>query len=294
MAERKFVLGAIQNTYEGSKKATIDKVGEMVAAAAKDGADYLVTQEFFATTFFPTEDDEKNFELVEPVPGFTTEAMAQIAKRTKVGLIASVFEQSDVPGINYNTLVLIDKQGEIRGKYRKSHIPNLKFGSSSALEKYYYYPGNTGFRVFEVEGLKIGTIICYDRNFPETWRCLTLQGAEVVFVAVSSAGWREEYFTFELRTHAYENGVFAVAANRVGVEGDYNFYGGSVLVNPFGEVINQAGKGDEIVLGTVNPDEVRQARYKLAYLRDRRPDLYGIISDGAAVQPSESDQGSAK
>lgn len=290
MCERSYVLGAIQNTDEGSKKATLEKVGSMVADAATRGADLLVTQEFFATPFFPIEDDEKHFELVEPIPGYTTNAMAEIARKTKVGLIASVFEKSEIPGVNYDTLVLLDRNGEIRGKYRKSHIPNLKFGSSAALEKYYYYPGNTGFRVFSFEGLKLGMIVCYDRNFPETWRCLSLQGAEAVFVSVSSAGWREEYFTFELRTHAYENGIFAIASNRVGEEGGYRFYGCSVVVNPYGEVINQAGHEDEVVLGTVNPDEMNQARYKLAYLRDRRPDLYGIITDPESIQPAHAAQ----
>lgn len=249
-----------------------------------------MTQEFFATPFFPVTDDEKNFELVEPIPGMTTEAMANIARKTKVGLIASVFEKSEVPGVNYNTLVLLDRDGEIRGKYRKSHIPNLAFGSSAALEKYYYYPGNTGFRVFNFEGRKVGMIVCYDRNFPESWRCLSLQGAEVVFVAVSSAGWREEYFTFELRTHAYENGVFAVAANRVGEESGFPFYGHSVVVNPFGDVVNQAGREDEVVLGSIDLDDLNAARYKLAYLRDRRPDLYGLITDPEGIQPAHAPQ----
>lgn len=278
MSELTVNVGAIQNTFKGSKEKTIEKVGDLIAECVKkEPLDYLVTEEFFAMNFFPTTKNEEFYRLAEPVPGYTTDAMSETAKKNHVNIMTSLYEKTE-SGVYYNTLVLIDREGNITGKYRKNHIPYVDYGNVTSLEKLYYAEGNLGFPVFKTEGFLSGMLICYDRNFPETWRCLTLGGAKVVFASISSFGWRQEYFTFELRTHAYENSLFVVAANRTGDEGKSHFFGSSVVIDPLGDIVKQASEDkDEIVCASIDLGKVDQARTRVPYYRDRRPDIYGAL-----------------
>jgi len=278
MSELTVNVGAIQNTFEGSKEKTIEKVGDLIAESVKEGKlDYLVTEEFFALNFFPTTKNDEFFGLAETIPGYTTDSMSEIAKKNNVSVLTSVYKKTE-SGVYYNTLIFIDRKGNIAGKYRKNHIPYVDFGDVTSLEKIYYAEGNLGFPVFKAEIFNFGMLICYDRNFPETWRCLTLGGAQVVFASISSFGWRQEYFTFELRTHAYENSIFVVASNRTGDEGKSHFFGSSLIIDPFGDIVKQASENrDEIVRATIDLGQVDQARIRFPYYRDRRPNIYSAI-----------------
>lgn len=271
-------VGALQNSFKGTQKETIEKVGDLIAASVKEEKlDYLITEEFFSLNFFPTTKNDEFFGFAESIPGPATNSMSEIAKNNNVNILTSVYEKTEA-GVYYNTLVFIDRKGSIQGKYRKNHIPYVDFGDVTSLEKIYYAEGNLGFPVFKGEGFDFGMLICYDRNYPETWRCLTLGGAQVVFASISSFGWRKEYFTIELRTHAYENSVFVIASNRTGDEGKFHFFGSSLIVNPFGDIVKQASEDkDEIVRATIDLGDVDQARIRIPYYRDRRPDIYGAI-----------------
>jgi len=165
------------------------------------------------------------------------------------------------------------------GKYRKAHIPMIVPKNVTPryedYEKFYYAPGDLGLPVFNTGKVKLGMAVCYDRNFPETWRTLVLNGAEVVFLSVSSFGFRKEVYQFELRTHAYENGLFIVGPNRLGDEGASHFYGSSVIVNPFGDIVTAGDDVNEsVVYAEIDLDQVAEARRRLTYLRDRRPEIY--------------------
>jgi N-carbamoylputrescine amidase len=262
----------------------------MIAQAGDMGAEYVVVPELFNRWFFPALDiDTKFYELAEPIPGYTTDRLGEVGRQKNMWIVGSVYEKTETESLNYNTLALISPTGQVVGKYRKMHIPMIKpkgvDPTYQDYEKFYYAPGDLGFPVFVTDKLKLGMAICYDRNFPETWRCLTLNGAEVVFLSVTSFGWRKEIYQMELRIHAYEQGLYIIGVNRVGDEGPRHCYGSSVIVDPAGNIVAGPGSDtkDDIVYAQIDMDKVAEARRNLTYLRDRRPDAYqallGMSSD---------------
>jgi N-carbamoylputrescine amidase len=247
----------------------------LIAAAAKQGVQMLCFQELFTSPYFCPSQDPKWYGLAEAVPnGPTTQLMCELAKKYNMVLIVPVFE-CEMTGVYYNTVAVIDADGQYLGKYRKTHIPQLK----GFWEKFFFKPGNLGYPVFNTRYGKVGVYICYDRHFPEGARCLGLNGAEIVFnPSATVAGLSEALWKIEQPAHAIANGYFMVAINRVGLEAPWNigeFYGTSYFVDPQGKILAEASRSqNELLICDLDLDKIQQARDLWQFYRDRRPETY--------------------
>jgi beta-ureidopropionase len=269
---------------EKHKKSAIEKHVRLIHDAKKKGAQIVCLQEVFYGPYFCTEQTTKWYEAIERIPdGPTTQMMQGLAKELGIVLVVPMYEE-DQPGIYYNTAAVIDADGKYLGKYRKHHIPQVQVGPPGCgfWEKYYFRPGNLGYPVFETAFAKVGVYICYDRHFPEGARLLGLNGAEIVFnPSATVAGLSEHLWKLEQPAHAVANGYYVGAINRVGFEKPWNmgeFYGQSYLVDPRGQfvVIGSRNK-DEVVIGDLDRDVIREVRNTWQFFRDRRPDSYGAM-----------------
>jgi N-carbamoylputrescine amidase len=273
----------------------LDHAVEMVREAAARGAQVICLPELFRTQYFCQREDASLFDLAESVPGPTTERLAEVARRATVVVIISLFERR-AAGIYHNTAVVLDGDGSIKGIYRKMHIPD----DPLYYEKFYFTPGDLGFRAFDTQCGKIGTLVCWDQWYPEGARLTALAGAQAIFYP-TAIGWhpaeKQAFGAAQLdawrtvqRGHAIANGVYVAVVNRVGHEtGDVNgkaapgagleFWGGSFLADPFGEVIAEARSDrEDILLGEVDLRRVEEVRRHWPFLRDRRVDSYAGIS----------------
>ncbi|OGV96908.1 hypothetical protein A2W24_03840 [Microgenomates group bacterium RBG_16_45_19] len=284
MGNRKVKVAAIQTICKiNNKEANVLKALRMIDEAAEDGSKIILLQESFFTEFACfLRRDFNVFSYAEPIPGPTIKRMAKKAREHGVYIIAPIFEKVTAKTY-YNTAAVIDPLGNVIGKYRKTHIPGGKFGSPddktgfTTNERFYFKPGSP-FPVFKTEFGDFGILMCYDRQFPECWRILALRGAEVIFVAASAPDTLQPVWELVPKAMAFQNGVFAVLANRVGNEGSVEYFGGSLIVSPRGKVLKKAKeKGDVIVSTTLDLEEVRRARMIMPMLRDRRPDIYGSL-----------------
>jgi N-carbamoylputrescine amidase len=256
--------------------------------AAGKGAQVACLPELFRTQYFCQTQNPATFDLAEPIPGPTTEALAQVARETKMVVVGSVFERR-APGIYHNTAVVLDADGSIAGLYRKMHIPD----DPLYYEKYYFTPGDLGFKTFDTKYAHVGTLICWDQWYPEAARLTALQGAEVLFYP-TAIGWhpseKAEFGAAQLdawttiqRAHAIANGVFVAAVNRVGHEGPASggleFWGGSFVADPFGRILARAGhESEEILIVSCDPRLQEETRRNWPFLRDRRIDAYAPIT----------------
>jgi N-carbamoylputrescine amidase len=268
--------------------ANLDKAIAGIRDAAARGANVVCLQELFRGPYFCQREDPRLFDLAEPVPGPTTERLAQVARETGVAIVASVFERR-AAGLYHNTAATIDADGTLLGLYRKMHIPD----DPLYYEKYYFTPGDLGFKAFDTRHARIGTLVCWDQWYPEGARLTALRGANVLFYP-TAIGWhpaekaeygKAQHEAWELmqRAHAVANGVFVAAVNRVGHEGPpdggLEFWGGSFVCDPFGVVLAKASHDKEEVL--VVPIDFRrqeEVRRNWPFLRDRRIDAYGEIT----------------
>lgn len=263
------------------KEAMLKKHVELIKTAAEKGAQIVCLEELFNGPYYPAEQNKKWYAYGEPVPdGETTQMLQALAKKYEVVIIGPITECT-LPGIYYNTAVVIDADGTYLGKYRKTHIPQMY---PSAWEKFYFTPGNLGYPVFKTAYGKIGVLICHDRHFPEPARVLGLAGAEIVFTpSGTSRGITEHLWELEMRALAVQNGYFVGAINRVGIElpwktGEY--YGKSYVSDPLGIIIGQAKDGaDDILVVPVDLDRIKEVRHTWQLYRDRRPETYGPIVD---------------
>lgn len=284
MAESKKVkVGLIQMSCSGEKQENLRKALEEIKKAASAGAQIVCLQELFASLYFCDKEDHANFSLAEPVPGPTTVILQGIAKETGVVIIASLFEKR-APGLYHNTTAVIDADGSYLGMYRKSHIPD----DPGFYEKFYFAPGDTGYKVFDTKFAKIGVLICWDQWYPEAARITSLMGAEVLFYP-TAIGWEpddkpevkaEQYQAWQTiqRSHAIANGVHVVAVNRIGREADTQFWGGSFVSNPFGTVLYQASHDKhETHIQEIDLELNEHYRTIWPFLRDRRIDNYDNI-----------------
>lgn len=267
----------VQTKWSGDKETMIDSNFVLARKAAADGAKALCFQELFSGPYFCQVQEVKHYALAEPVPGPTTERVAELARETSMVIVAPVYEEEQ-PGVYYNTAAVIDADGRYLGKYRKHHIPNLHGG----YEKFYFKPGNVGFPVFDTAVGRIGVYICYDRHFPEGWRALGLAGARIVFNP--SATWRglsAHLWTLEQPAAAVANEYFVGAINRVGVEplGENDFYGRSYFCDPRGQRVGDAASGqdEDVIVRDLDMDLLEEVRQLWAFYRDRRPDAYGPL-----------------
>ncbi len=286
---RKVKSGLIQMSVpisegEGSiaeiKDAMIQKHIPFIEAAGKQGVQILCLQEIFNGPYFCPGQDNAWYEAAEPVPGKTTLIMQDLARKYNMVIIVPIYEQ-EMPGVLYNTAVVIDADGTILGKYRKNHIPHVAPGF---FEKYFFKPGNLGYPVFQTKYAKVGVYICYDRHFPEGARELGLNGAEIVYnPSATVAGLSQYLWKLEQPAHAAANGYFMGCINRVGVEKPWNigmFYGSSYFVDPRGQIFSQASEDkDELLVAEFDLDMITEVRSVWQFYRDRRPETYKRITE---------------
>lgn len=264
-------------TIEEIKQAMIDKHISYIEEAGMLGVQILCFQEIFSTPYFCPGQDPKWYAAAETIPGPTTALMREYAKKYSMVIIVPMYEKEQA-GVLYNTAVVIDADGTILGKYRKSHIPH----TGGFWEKFYFKPGNLGYPVFQTRYAKVGVYICYDRHFPDGARCLGLNGAEIVYnPSATTAGQSQYLWQLEQPAHAVANGYFMGCINRVGEEKPWNlgkFYGDSYFVNPLGKIIAEASQdADELLVAELDLDLIEEVRSKWQFFRDRRPETYGKI-----------------
>ncbi|MBU3689834.1 MAG: acyltransferase [Acidimicrobiales bacterium mtb01] len=265
----------LQTDWPGTKEAMIDKHEAAVHEAAKQGAQVMCFQELFYGPYFCQVQEVEYYGYTELIPdGPTTQRFQSIAKETGMVLVLPMYEVTQ-PGTYYNTAAVIDADGKYLGKYRKQHIPQTK----GFWEKFYFKPGNGGYPVFDTAVGKVGVYICYDRHFPEGWRALGLNGAQIVFnPSATHRGLSEYLWRLEQPAAAVANIYYVGAINRVGIEplGTNDFYGQSYFVDPEGKFVGEVGDPHkpELVVRDLDMKKLLDIRDRWAFYRDRRPDAY--------------------
>ena len=295
MAKDIFHVGLVQLACTPDPDENLERAVARVREAARQGAQVICLPELFRTQYFCQREDAALFDLAEPIPGPTTEKIATIARQEKVVVIASLFEKR-ARGLYHNTAAIIGSDGEIQGIYRKMHIPD----DPLYYEKYYFAPGDLGFKAFDTQYGRIGTLVCWDQWYPEGARLTALQGAYILFYP-TAIGWHpaekakygeaqhDAWRTIQ-RAHAIANGVFVAVVNRVGLEtgnirgnevpgAGLEFWGGSFLCDPFGRILAQASHHkEEVLYGEIDLAVIDETRRNWPFLRDRRIDSYAPIS----------------
>ena len=282
-------IGLIQMKMNSDPKRNIIIAIKKINEAAKKGAKIICLPELFLSSYFCQQEKHSNFKLAEKIPGPTTDIFCSIAKDLKIVIIASLFEKR-TSGVYHNTCVVINENGKLAGKYRKMHIPD----DPQYYEKFYFTPGDLGFKTFKTKYGKIGTLICWDQWFPEAARLTSLLGAEILFYP-TAIGWHPkeklkygksqlEAWTTIQKSHAIANGVFVAAINRVGVEKQgskkLDFWGHSVIFDPSGNIIARAKTNEQILICDIDFKKVDTIRQHWPFLRDRRIDSYrGILKN---------------
>jgi len=277
-------IALVQTSCGEHPLENLDKACLKIREAAAAGARIVCLQELFTTRYFCQTETYEPFEFAEAVPGPSTDRLQVLARELDVVVVASLFEKR-ARGLYHNTAAVIDADGSYLGKYRKMHIPD----DPGFYEKFYFTPGDLGYRVFDTRYARIGVLICWDQWYPEAARLTALRGAEILFYP-TAIGWASSEHSAEVRKaqqqawktmhlcHAVANGVFVAAANRVGAEGELEFWGNSFVCDPFGQVIAEAAHQDETVL-TAACDRSRIGYYRAhwPFLRDRRIETYGEL-----------------
>lgn len=280
----KVKVGMIQMSCQKDKQANIEKTITNIRQAAQQGANIICLQELFASLYFCDVEDYENFKLAEEIPGSTTKILSDLAKELGVVIIASLFEKR-MKGLYHNTVAVLDADGEYLGKYRKMHIPD----DPGYYEKFYFTPGDLGYKVFQTKFGNIGVLICWDQWYPEASRITALKGADILFYP-TAIGWdisqdeatnKEQYEAWQCiqRSHAVANGVHTVSVNRVGQEGNMKFWGGSFISNPFGTLLHKSSHTEEEITAVeIETEQTDHYRIHWPYLRDRRIDSYQEIT----------------
>ena len=289
MYDPQFRVGLVQMACSRDPSENLAKAEWRVREAAGKGAQIICLQELFRSQYFCREESARLFDLAEPVPGPSTEALARLARELNVVVIGPVFEKR-APGVYHNTAAVIDANGALLGLYRKMHIPD----DPLYFEKFYFTPGDLGFRNFDTRYGRISTLICWDQWYPEAARLAALGGADILFYP-TAIGWHpsektqfgaaqhDAWRTIQ-RSHAIANGIFVAAVNRVGFEGPpdhgLEFWGGSFVADPFGQVLAEASHDrEETLVVECDRRRIDEVRRNWPFLRDRRIDAYsGILT----------------
>jgi N-carbamoylputrescine amidase len=281
-------LGLVQMSCTLDPEENLAKAIIGIEQAANLGAQIVCLQELFRSQYFCQTEDHANFALAEAIPGPSTERLGQIAKTLGVVIVASLFEKR-TEGLYHNTAAIIDADGSYLGKYRKMHIPD----DPQYYEKFYFTPGDLGFRAWDTRFARIGVLVCWDQWYPEAARLTAMHGAQILFYP-TAIGWlppeREEHGEQQQsawetiqRSHAIANGVYVCAVNRVGHEGapppgGIDFWGGSFVADPGGRILVRAGSGEEVLTADVDLARVNESRTHWPFLRDRRIEAYGDLT----------------
>ncbi|MEI7695532.1 MAG: carbon-nitrogen hydrolase [Chlorobium sp.] len=284
MQSEKVTIALVQTSCQSDTEANLAKACSKIREAAALGARIICLQELFATRYFCQTEDYQSFDYAEQVPGPSTLVMQELARELEVVIIASLFERR-ARGLYHNTAVVIDADGRYLGNYRKMHIPD----DPGFYEKFYFTPGDLGYKVFKTRYATLGVLICWDQWYPEAARLTALKGAEILFYP-TAIGWatdehssevrraqREAWITIQ-RSHAIANGVFVAAANRVGTEDALEFWGNSFVCDPFGQMIQEAAHQEEaIVVAECDRSRIEFYRSHWPFLRDRRIETYSEL-----------------
>ena len=278
------IIALVQQACAGTREANLAESAKQIRLAQAQGAQLVLLPELHLGPYFCQVEDTDNFDLAETIPGPGTETLSKVARECNVVIIASLFEKR-AQGLYHNSAAVIDADGSLLGIYRKMHIPD----DPSFYEKFYFTPGDLGFKTFNTRYGRIGVLICWDQWYPEAARLTALQGADILFYP-TAIGWslgekaeirkcqHDAWQTIQ-RSHAIANGVFVASVNRVGTEGNLEFWGASFVCDPFGEVLQLASHSkEEIHIVPVDLKEVDNTRRHWPFMRDRRIDAYGSIT----------------
>ena len=289
MSKGKFQVGLVQMAMSPDPRENEARAVSRVEEAARRGAQVVCLPELYRSPYFCQREDHAFFDLAEDVPGPSSRRFQEVARRAGVSIVVPIFERR-APGLYHNSALLVDSDGSLRGVYRKMHSPD----DPAFYEKFYFTPGDLGFRAFDLAAGRVGTLICWDQWYPEGARLTALQGAAVLFYP-TAIGWhpaekeplgaaqRDAWRTIQ-RSHAIANGVYVAAVNRTGFEpgeagqAGLEFWGSSFLCDPFGQVVAEGPVDrEEILLGEVDPSRIEDVRRHWPFLRDRRVDAYAGI-----------------
>ena len=277
---KKISVALIQMSCSADPARNLRTALDKIASAAKKGAKLVCLPELFRSLYFCQKQDYKCFQLAEPIPGLTTQALSNAAKKHKITLVSSLFEKR-TGGLYHNTAVVFGPNGKILGTYRKMHIPD----DPGFNEKFYFTPGDTGFQPIDTPAGRLGVLVCWDQWYPEAARLMALRGAQIL-IYPTAIGWacgekkevcqdqRSAWQTIQ-RSHAIANGLFVLSINRTGRENNLDFWGTSFISNPIGHVVSEASTDrPEILHATLNLSETTTTRQHWPFLRDRRIDAY--------------------
>ncbi|MCU1259237.1 MAG: N-carbamoyl-D-amino acid hydrolase [Bryobacterales bacterium] len=287
VTDPKFRVGLVQMSCSTNPEENLEKAVTRIREAAHKGAQIVCLQELFRSQYFCREEDARIFDLAESIPGPSTERLTATARDAGVVVIASLFERR-AAGLYHNTAAVIDADGALLGIYRKMHIPD----DPLYFEKYYFTPGDLGFRTFDTKFGRIATLVCWDQWYPEAARLAAMGGANILFYP-TAIGWHpsekaefgaaqhDAWRTIQ-RSHAIANGIYVAAVNRVGFEGPpdhgLEFWGASFVSDPFGRILAEATHDEEeILIVECDPRQMDETRRNWPFLRDRRIDAYGPI-----------------
>ena len=286
MSKPSFRVGLVQMAMSREAEENVDTACRLVREAARQGAEVICLPELFRSPYFCQKEDADLFDLAEPVPGPSTEALGRVAGEAGVAVLVPIFERR-AAGLYHNSAVLLDERGEVVGLYRKMHIPD----DPLFYEKFYFTPGDRGFQAFDTAAGRVGALICWDQWYPEGARLTAMRGASVLFYP-TAIGWhpheKEQYGPEQRsawqtiqRSHAIANGVYVAAVNRIGhevpAEGGpgLEFWGSSFLADPFGVVVAEASTDrEEVLVAEVSTGRIEEVRRNWPFLRDRRVDAY--------------------
>jgi N-carbamoylputrescine amidase len=283
----KLAVGLLQRQCSKDPAANLAGTVEAIREASKRGAQIVCLEELFRSQYFCREENADNFDLAEPIPGSTTEALSKLARDLRIVIIGSIFERR-AAGLYHNTAVVLDADGALLGLYRKMHIPD----DPLYYEKFYFTPGDLGFPNFDTRYGRIGVLVCWDQWYPEGARLSSLRGANILFYP-TAIGWhpseKAEFGAAQLdawrtiqRSHAIANGIFVAAVNRVGFEGPpdsgLEFWGSSFVADPFGQLIAESPTNkEEILIAECDLRRMEEVRRNWPFLRDRRTDAYAPL-----------------
>ena len=280
-------LGLVQTSVSSDLQRNLKKTIAKIREAAQKGAQVICLQELYRTKYFPYDDKQEVTHLAETIPGESTTALSDLAKKLNIVIIVPVFEAAP-NGQFLNSAAVIDADGKILGTYRKIHIPHDPF----FYEQSYFEPGDLGFQIFETRHLRFAVLICYDQWFPEAARIVALQGAEVIFYPtaigyladdpLSFGEWLSAWETIQ-RGHAIANSIHVAAVNRVGKEGNTKFWGSSFVSSPFGKILKKAGDGEEVLIAEIDLSQNTRIREGWRFMKNRRPAVYSSITSPQAA-----------